>query len=83
MWAKTIKGEKILKSIIYELPEKFDEDKFPEYITEICYIMDIPTPVILSKNLRHYIEFNNTVWKSEDFVESVDLDKFVIEEASV
>ncbi len=45
--------------------------------------MDIPTPVILKHHIRGFHSFNITTFKAEDFVESVDFDKFVLENATV
>lgn len=82
IWAKTINEDKIVKSIIYEKQENFSTDNFQTYLEEISAILDIPTPVYLSKHLRHYISFNNTSFNQSDFVESIDFEKLVLEEAS-
>jgi len=82
IWAKILKDEKILKDMIFEKFEKFDENSFFDYIAEICETLDIATPIILSKHLYHYIEFNNTTFSKNDFPEEISFDKFVIEEAS-
>lgn len=82
MWAKVITEEKIIKDMIYENPERFDFEHFFDYISDICESLDICTPVILSKHIFHYVNFNNTTFTTSDFPESVDFEKFVIEEAS-
>ncbi len=82
IWAKTVNEDKVLKSIIYEKHELFDAEKFQTYLEEICAILDIPTPVYLSKHIRHYLNFNNTSFNESDFVESIDFEKLVLEEAS-
>lgn len=82
IWAKVIKEEKILKSFIYEKPEKFDFELFFDYVSEICEKMDVCTPIILSKHIYHYVNFNTTIFSANDFPEPVDFDSFVLEEAS-
>lgn len=82
IWAKVVKEEKILKDIIFEDFSQFNPDLFYDYISKICEDLDIATPVILSKHIFHYINFNNTIFTTNDFPEEIDFDKFVIEEAS-
>ncbi len=82
IWAKTVTEEKVIKSIIYEKQELFSPDNFQNYLEEISAILDIPTPVYLTKHVRHYINFNTTTFVESDFVESIDFEKLVLEEAS-
>ncbi len=82
IWAKVLKEEKILKDTIYEDTSNFDSDNFFNYIADICQTLDIATPVILSKHLLHYVEFNTAIFLPQDFPEDVEFDKFIIEEAS-
>ncbi len=82
IWAKVLIEEKIIKDMIYENQEKFDFEHFFDYISDICQNFDISTPVILSKHISHYVNFNNATFLPSDFAETVSFDKFVIEEAS-
>ena len=82
IWAKIIKEEKIVAQTIFEQQSTFEIDDFFEYVSTICHELDIATPIILSKHLFHYIQFNNTTFCKNDFPEVVDFDKFVLEEAS-
>ena len=83
IWAKILREEKILKDMIYEQYETFDIDNFQTYMEEICGELDIATPIVLTKHIKHYVCFNNAVFLPSDFAESVDFDKLVIEEASL
>lgn len=83
IWAKTIVGERVIKSFILEDNRPYDKSKFRDYMEYICEKLDIPTPIILGKHINHYEEFNHAVWKASEFVESVDFDKFEIEEATI
>ena len=82
IWAKVVKGEKILNDTIFENFTSFDPDMFFDYIATICEKLDIATPVILSKHIFHYLNFNNATFLPADFPEEIEFDKLVIEEAS-
>lgn len=82
LWAKTIKGQKITKSFIYESIDNFTEETFYLHIQELCHKMDIPTPVVLDFHVNNYINFNNCSFLPRDFVESISFDKLLIEDAS-
>ncbi|MBQ7466633.1 MAG: hypothetical protein IJS74_01015 [Clostridia bacterium] len=83
IWAKCYKGNKIINSFIYESIDRFSADTFYLHVQEICHKMDIPTPLVLRYHTENYVEFNRTVFKPADFVESVSFDKFILEEASL
>lgn len=79
IWSKTILEEKITRDIMYENNEKFDINKFSEYLIEVCYELDIPTPLILSNHIKNFDKFNNVSFSVADFVESIDFEKLVLE----
>ena len=83
MWAKTIVGHKITKNFIYESIDNFSKETFYLHIQEICNKLDISTPVVLNYHINNYINFNNCTFKQCDFVESINFDKLIIEEASI
>ena len=82
IWAKTLKDDKITRDLMFKLFEKFDKEKFMEYLVEICYDLDIPTPVLLKTHINHFDKFNIVRFKTGDFVESIDFDILVLENAS-
>ena len=82
IWAKTIKNHKIVKDTVYHNADKFDESEFLHYLTEICYDLDIPTPVILKSHLQNFTRYNIAKFRKEDFVESVPFDMLQLENAS-
>lgn len=83
IWAKILKEEKILKDTIFESQNTFNIDDFQNYLEDMCHDLEIATPIVLSKHLRHYLCFNNAVFLPSDFAETVDFDKLVLEEASL
>lgn len=83
IWAKTIKNNRITKNYIYESIDNFTYETFYLHIQELCHKMDIPSPVVLNYHIENYINFNNCTFLSRDFVEGINFDKLVIEEASL
>lgn len=83
VWARTMVDGKITRSFIYESIDNFSEEKFFLHIQKMCHEIDIPTPVILKSHIKNYVDFNNSVFLPRDFVESIDFDKFIIENASL
>ncbi len=83
IWARTIKDNKISRSYIYESIDSFNEDKFFMHIERICHEIDIPTPAILKSHINNYVDFNNAVFLPRDFVESIDFEQFIIENAQL
>lgn len=82
LWAKVIKDDKIRKDMIYQRWGKFDPADFRTYLVEICYDFDIPTPVVLKSHKFNFRKFNVAKFRESDFVETVDFDALVIENAS-
>lgn len=79
VWAKTIVEEKITRDLLYEYGSISNEDEFVAVLQEVCGQMDIPTPVATRVNFNHFVMFNNTRFKSRDFVESIDFDVLDLE----
>ena len=57
----------------------YDYHIFDEYVREIAYALDIPTPVVLDKHIIDFTVYKSTRFFKEDFVESVDFEKLVLE----
>lgn len=83
IWARTENEGKITRSYIYESIDNFVEDKFYKHIEKICHELDIPTPAILKSHITNYVDFNNSIFLPRDFVESIDFEKMIIENASL
>ena len=81
IWAKVIKNEKIVKQFVYEKFEVMDYSHFFDYAVEICDKLDIPTPVLIKTHLFNYAKYNNVRFTQDDFVERIDFDKLVFENA--
>ena len=81
IWAKVLKQDKILKQFVYEREGATDYSQFFDYLKDICETLDIPTPVLIKNHLFNYAKYNVVRFKKEDFVESIDFDKLVLENA--
>lgn len=83
IWARTTKNDKITRSYIYESIDNFNESTIRKHIEKMCHEIDIPTPIILKSHINNYVDFNNTTFLNRDFVETIDFDKFIIENAII
>ena len=81
IWAKTVKNGKITKQFVYEREGSTDYSQFFDYLKDICETLDIPTPVLIKTHLFNYAKYNNVKFKANDFVEKINFDKLVLENA--
>lgn len=79
IWAKIIKKEKIVRDLLYKSTQKFSQNDLHAHLMEICYQLDIPTPVVLKSHKHNFSHFNIAKFRSDDFVEKVDFDVLQIE----
>ncbi len=83
IWARTTTGGKITRSFIYESIDNFSEETIRKHIEKMCHEIDIPTPIILKSHITNYVDFNYSTFLPRDFVESIDFDRFIIENAVI
>lgn len=81
IWAKTVKGEKITRSILYDMKEPYEADKLYEYTIAITKMLDVPTPLILESHKFNFQHYNSVKFRASEFVETVDFDYLVFENA--
>lgn len=79
IWAKVLKNNKIKKQYVFEKPENMDYSMFFDYLREICENLDIATPVLIKTHLFNYAKYNVVRFTADDFMESIDFDKLVLE----
>ena len=79
IWAKILKGEKIISQLVYERDEKFTYSRFFEYLSDICGELDIATPVLLKTHVFNFAKFGTVRFLPRGFAEAQSFDKFVIE----
>ena len=83
IWAKVMKGSKILKQFMFEKQENLDYSKFFDYLREICENLDVATPVLIKTHLFNFAKYNNVRFTGSDFVEQISFDKLVLENALI
>ena len=84
LWAKIMKDSKVIKDCIYNLKGGYNENKLSEqYLKDICYILDIETPIILSKHRKHLSDYNMVKFLKEDFIDYINFDSLIIEKAEI
>lgn len=79
MWGRTFYEHKTVKSFTLEKSVKNEWHDFWDYVSEICYNMDIATPIVMKKHLFDYAKYNYVRFDKSDFVETVDFDYLLIE----
>lgn len=81
IWVKIFKEQKIIKNFVFNGGKKSIND-FEVVLREICESLDIPTPMVLKKHIQHFKNFNQTRFKREEFIESIDFDELMLENVS-
>ena len=79
IWAKLVTDGHIKEQFVYENAEKLTYSHFFEYLTEICYALDIPTPVLTKTHIFKFAKFNHVKFTQNDFVESLGYDHLTLE----
>ena len=81
IWAKVIKDNKLIKDMIWESIDTYRPRDLYLYMQEICHELDTSCPAVLKSHENNFTNFNICTFLPRDFVESVDFDKLVIENA--
>lgn len=79
IWAKLMTDGRIRKEYVYEIKGKFTYSRFFEYLTEICFALDIPTPVLTKTHIFNFAKFNHVKFIHRDFVETLGFDYLFLE----
>ena len=74
-----MKGDKILRDVIYESDLTLTPSNFQRMLQEISYKLDVATPVTLPTHYKHFERFNRVKYLPRDFIEEVDYTSFVLE----
>ncbi|MBQ7307069.1 MAG: hypothetical protein IJW82_00905 [Clostridia bacterium] len=78
LWAKILKDNKILNDVALKV-DNFKNTELMEYVKEICYKLDLETPVLLSKHYRYIVQYNVIKFTKDDFIDYIDFDSLLIE----
>ena len=80
IWARLMKDDKIAKDTIYVSPLPLSEGNYELWLRDICHELDAPNPVLLNQHYKNFVNFHNTKFRQDDFVETLDCDMLVIED---
>ncbi|MDE6189659.1 MAG: hypothetical protein K2G37_05185 [Clostridia bacterium] len=80
IWARLIKDDKIAKDMIYSSSLKTSASNYELWLRDICHQLDVPNPVLLNQHYKNFVNFHNTRFKDDDFIESLDYDMLIIED---
>lgn len=80
IWARLVTEDKIKKDMLYRSALKLTKDNYELWLRDICHELDIPNPVILNHHFKNFIDFHNTKFRQDDFVETLDYDMFIVED---
>ncbi len=79
IWAKVMRGDKILKDVLYEGEHVSSFSGFREAVQNVAYKADVSTPVLLPAHYERFDRFNRVKFLPSDFIEDVDFTAFVLE----
>lgn len=76
MWAKIMKENRIKKDCVIEIN---NDTTLYDNLKEVCYILNLETPIILKKHKLEIADYNITRFRKTDFVDSINFDYLQIE----
>lgn len=80
IWARLIKDDKIVKDLLYYSSLKLSFDNYELWLRDICHQLDAPNPVLLEQHFKNFVNFHNTKFRQDDFIETLDEDMLIIED---
>lgn len=75
LWLRLIKQQKIKQDLV--IPT--EQDNWQEALIQGCHQLDISAPVILLRHLRDWVEYSQTRFLSDDFIDHFPFDKLEVE----
>lgn len=79
IWAKVMRADRILRDVVYEGEQPPSKNGFRDAVREVCYLLDVSTPVLLPAHYELFAQFNRVKFLPSDFIEEVDFTSFVLE----
>lgn len=80
LWAKTMKDTRITNQD-FVIIEDFNIKLLDKYLKEICYKLDLETPILLSKHFKYLDKYNIVKFTKNDFIDYINFDCLVIEKS--
>ena len=81
IWAKTLKKHRIESQVVQEFSSArpSSAEEWMPVLAALCKPLDVAVPVLLPKHVSELRQFSRTVFRPQDFMESVVFDSFEIE----
>lgn len=80
LWAKKIKSNKIIDSLVVNNKEDISlDEKRDKCLKEICHKFDVSVPVWLKNHELEFSQFKLVTFFSQDFIDEIDFDKLEVE----
>lgn len=84
IWGKIMRNNKIVMDDVVSCDiDGSYQDNLKQCILELCYKFDIEKPYWLPANLAEYNKRSKTSFNENNFIETINFDKFVIEEIGI
>ena len=80
IWAKLLINNDLVKDMIYESDLPLSFDNYNKWVIDICNKFDIPTPVVVPYHFNNFMYYYNSVFKADDFIQSLDYHQLRIED---
>ena len=77
IWGKVYSNERLIKSKTIKVDPA--STTFFDMLATLSHSLNIPTPVLLDKHVYDFNVFNHCSFKSDDFIEEVVFDSFVVQ----
>ena len=77
IWGKILCEDKIIASKTITVDES--STSFFEMLQNLSYQLNIPTPILMDKHVHDFNLFHFCYFRPDDFIESVNFDKYVLE----
>lgn len=78
LWARVMLDEKIVKQHTILVDRLFMQN-LQQHLTDLCYELDVSTPLLLQKHITSLEKFNHIKFIPKDFVEPFEFDKMILE----
>lgn len=79
IWGKLYKGDKLIRNTLFESERGMSAKDYLHDLQEVCYLLDVSTPVSLPTHYKHFVKFRRIKYIPRDFIEDVDFTSFVLE----
>ncbi|MBR6778868.1 MAG: hypothetical protein IKM43_01775 [Clostridia bacterium] len=77
IWGKIVTRERVVRTSYTEVDES--KTSFFSMLKDVSQSLGIQTPILLDKHVHDFNLFHITIFKPDDFIDTVNFDQFIIE----